>query len=189
MLTSNDGALVRAARDGDVSAFALLLVRHRPMVLALCRQKLRDPALAEDAVQEASLQALLHLDRLHQVERFGSWLAGIGLNICRLWLRGHSWECCSWDALEKTSGHHRHGENEAPAPAPGGLHLVASTGRHDDPEARAAEAELAASVQAAIAALPLGQQTAVRLFYLSELSSKETAAMLGIAEGAVRTRL
>ncbi|MGH2409017.1 MAG: RNA polymerase sigma factor, partial [Chloroflexota bacterium] len=78
MLTSDDGALVRAARGGDMSGFALLLVRHRPMVLALCRQKLGDPTLAEDAVQEASLQALLNLDHLHQAERFGSWFAGIG---------------------------------------------------------------------------------------------------------------
>jgi DNA-directed RNA polymerase specialized sigma24 family protein len=37
--------------------------------LALCRRALGDPALAEDAVQEASLQALLNLDRLHRLER------------------------------------------------------------------------------------------------------------------------
>ncbi|HVC79461.1 MAG TPA: sigma factor-like helix-turn-helix DNA-binding protein, partial [Chloroflexota bacterium] len=90
---------------------------------------------------------------------------------------------------DKTREPHGRNGNESPVLATGGLHLVADKGRHGDPEARIAEADLAASVQAAIAALPRGQRTAVRLFYLSELSSKETAALLGIAEGAVRTRL
>jgi hypothetical protein len=36
------------------------------MALKLCRRLLRDDALAEDAVQEASLQALLHITRLHK---------------------------------------------------------------------------------------------------------------------------
>jgi DNA-directed RNA polymerase specialized sigma24 family protein len=42
---------------------------------------------AEDVVQEAAMQAYLGLYSLRRVERFGSWLAGIALNICRIWLR------------------------------------------------------------------------------------------------------
>src|SRR5947209_12552210 len=99
---ASDAALVQAAQDGNMDAFAVLLVRHRPVLLAVCRRALGDPALAEDAAQEASLQALLNLDRLRQYERFGSWLAGIGLNVCRMWLRRRARECWSWDALNKT---------------------------------------------------------------------------------------
>lgn len=185
MLTDDDdGALVRAARGGDRGAMAFLLIRHRPVLLALCRQRLGDAALAEDAAQEASLQALLHLDRLRQAERFGSWLAGIGLNLCRMWLRERGRDGCSWDALNGDLAQGGHAGVETMQGATSVLHMV-----DGDPEARTAAADLSASVRDAVAALPGGQRTAVQLFYLAGLSYKETAALLGIEEGAVRTRL
>ena len=52
-----DAALVRAAREGDRAAFAALLVRHQPPLLAICRRALGDDGLAEVATQEAVLQA------------------------------------------------------------------------------------------------------------------------------------
>jgi len=95
----DDAALVRLAREGDKQAFAVLLARHRRMLLALCRRALGDPGLAEDAAQEAALEALLGLDRLRQPERFGSWLAGIGLNVCRRWRREQARESWSLAAV------------------------------------------------------------------------------------------
>src|SRR5262245_10652453 len=95
----NDGELVRAAQCGDREAFALLLMRHRTLLLGICRRALGDGGLAEDAAQEASLQALLSFDRLRQPERFGSWLAGIGLNICHHWQRQRALNIYSWEAV------------------------------------------------------------------------------------------
>jgi RNA polymerase sigma factor (sigma-70 family) len=186
MLEEDDATLVGAAQGGDAGAFALLLIRHRPMVAALCRQRLGDPTLAEDAVQEAFLQGLLSVRHLRQAERFGSWLAGIALNICRMWLRARARESCSWEALDESlneGGRWVGKENNRR------LCLVSLTDERRDPAARWAAADLAASVRSAVAALPEGQQSAVRLFYLSDLSYKETAVRLGIAEGTVRTRL
>jgi DNA-directed RNA polymerase specialized sigma24 family protein len=54
---------------------------------------------AEDAVQEASLHALLHIRRLRKRDRFGAWLAGIALNVCRGWLRERARKSWSWDAI------------------------------------------------------------------------------------------
>ncbi len=68
---NGDTALVLAARGGDQDAFGALLARHRPLLLALCRRALGDPLLAEDAAQEAALQALLGLDWLRRADRFG----------------------------------------------------------------------------------------------------------------------
>ena len=58
MVGNADAQLVIAARGGDKAAFGALLIRHRPLLLGVCRRALGDDALAEDAAQEASLQAL-----------------------------------------------------------------------------------------------------------------------------------
>jgi RNA polymerase sigma factor (sigma-70 family) len=58
-----------------------------------------------------------------------------------------------------------------------------------DPAEVVAERELAARVRAAIAELPRGQREAVTLFYVAGLTHAEAAEHLGIAPGAVKTRL
>ena len=74
-MAMDDAALVGLARAGDKAAFAALLGRHRPMLVALCRRALGDHGLAEDAAQEAALQAMLGLDRLDPRGAFrNAWL-------------------------------------------------------------------------------------------------------------------
>ncbi len=89
----DDAVLVEAARAGNKAAFAELVRRHGGLLSALCRRALGDADLAENASQEAILRAMLGLDRLRRPERFGPWLAGIGLNVCRRWLRQRSPRC------------------------------------------------------------------------------------------------
>jgi RNA polymerase sigma factor (sigma-70 family) len=157
-----DADLVRAARAGDKGAFAALIGRHRPMVLALVRSFLGRRELAEDAVQEASVVALVGLDRLRCPERFGAWYAGIALNVSRRWLR------------------------EIPAG------LVPSVDRPDPgpgPAEQAEAAELARRVHRAVGALAPGQRAAVLAFYWQGLTHVEAAAELGIRPNAVKARL
>src|SRR4029450_4492679 len=116
----DDATLVRMAREGDRGAFAVLVGRHRAMLVGLCRRVLGDPGLAEDAgqgagvegrrgvgggglaedaAQEAVLQAMLGLEGLERPERFGAWLGGIGVNVCRRWRRDRAREAWSLAAL------------------------------------------------------------------------------------------
>jgi RNA polymerase sigma factor (sigma-70 family) len=162
----DDATLVRLAREGDEGAFAVLVGRHRPMVVGLCRRVLGDRGLAEDAAQEAVLQAMLRLER---PERFGAWLGGIGLNVCRRWRRDQARE--EWSLAALTGG------RAGPDPAP------------DEPAELAEAAEAARRVRRAVGRLPAGQRAAVVLFYLVGMAHREVAAALGIGVGAVKTRL
>src|SRR5579875_3048059 len=78
-----DDDLVRLARDGDPAAFRLLVERHLPMARARAGRLCAGPDDADDAVQDAFLQAFLALERLRDPDRFAGWLGGIVVNVCR----------------------------------------------------------------------------------------------------------
>jgi RNA polymerase sigma-70 factor, ECF subfamily len=167
----SDAGLVVAARTGDRNALAELIGRHRPLVLTMCRRVLESSQLAEDAVQEACLQAMLSLHGLREPQRFGPWLVGIALNLCRHWLRQPMTD--SLNALELSGGSSASGLADL---QPG-------------PDDLAESADVASRVRGAVLRLPPGQRSAVIGFYLSGLTYCETAAELGIGVTAVRTRL
>jgi RNA polymerase sigma factor (sigma-70 family) len=170
MNSLEDRQLVEAARSGDASAFAELIGRHYSVLLASCRRMLRDPEAARDAAQEATLRAMLGLEHLRESTRFGSWLVGIGLNVCRGQLTRHQRQL-SFETL----GADRQGTEPA--------------AERTDPAERLDTAELAQRVREAIAALPSGQRQAVALFYIGGLTHAEAATELGTRPAAVKTRL
>ena len=166
-----DHLLVAQARSGDRSAFARLVERHYPVLLSSARRMLGDPELSRDAAQEAVLRAMLGLDRLADPARFGAWLVGIGLNVCRSLLGTRARENNSIEWLREESGVRE---------------LVALD---LDPASQAESSELSAGVRAAVAGLPVGQRAAVALFYLAGLTHAEIAEELATSTGAVKTRL
>jgi RNA polymerase sigma factor (sigma-70 family) len=163
----DDDALVAAARRGDKSAFAGLVQRHYPVLLSSCRRMLGDPERTRDAAQEAVLRAMLGLDRLADPSRFGAWLVGIGLNVCRSLLGVLVRETNTIDPAR----------------------LIDLADPDPDPATAAETSELAAGIWAAVSDLPAGQRTAVALFYLAGLTHAEIAEELGTSPGAVKTRL
>ena len=165
-----DQRLVRAARSGDGLALAQLVSRHYPVLLASCQRVLANVDLARDAAQEAALRAMLGLDHLRDDARFGPWLVGIGLNVCRGLLGGRRRQV-SLEALW-------HGGQSAEPMTD-----------HDEPVELIAPRELVVRVRAAMAALPAGQRKAVALFYIEGLTRAEAARELGTRPGAIETRL
>ncbi|MEP7356707.1 MAG: sigma-70 family RNA polymerase sigma factor, partial [Anaerolineales bacterium] len=169
-MDGSDTLLVAQARAGDRAAFGRLVDRHRPMLLRLALRLLSEPAEAEDVAQEACLTAYLTLDRLQQPERFGAWLAGIGLNLARMRLR-------------------RTGAAARNLELAGGRLVEAGRAGVPTPEAVYESRERHTAILAAIGTLPSDQQAAVRLHYFEGLSLSEAGIIAGVPSGTVKARL
>ena len=157
------------AREGDRGAFALVVERHYPALLGSCRRALHDADLARDAAQQAVLTAMLGLGRLRDDDRFGAWLIGIGLNVCRSLMEPRRRSAASVD-VDRC-------DPAGPAAS------------QPDLQVQLESAEVARRVRLAIGRLPPGQRQAVTLFYLAGLTHAEIAEELGTEPGAVKTRL
>ena len=66
--------LVERARSGDREAFGQLAAGEVDRLHVIARLVLRDPDLAEDAVQEALVRCWRQLPKLRDVDRFDAWL-------------------------------------------------------------------------------------------------------------------
>lgn len=97
----DERALVRAAAAGDVSAYEQLYRRHAPRLYAvvwrLCGGQ---QARAEDALQEAFLQAWKALPGFRMDSSLATWLHRLGVNAALMELRGQSSQPHdSWDEV------------------------------------------------------------------------------------------
>lgn len=143
-------------------SFDELFAQLRHPVFALCLRLTGNRADAEDAFQEAWLAIHAGLPRFRGESQSSTWVYRIAL---RIGLRARS--------------RRRDHESELPATA--------------DPRLRADEQLLAAErdrkVAEALGALGADHRTVLSLFAVEELSQKEIAAVLGVPEGTVWSRL
>lgn len=167
-MDQQDAFWVERARRGDRAAFGLLVEKHSPALLRVIARR-AGPQDAPDLAQEAWIRALLHLDRLREPARFGVWLAGIGANVVRMWLRARQPAGASLEVLI---------EGEAD-PASNGL----------PPDEQVMLRELRGEVIAALDALSTNNRDAARLHFLDDRSYREIAERLRIPEKTVKSRL
>src|SRR6267378_2429308 len=75
---ATDGDLLtRYVRLRDETAFEMLVRRHGPMVLGVCRRLLHNPHDAEDAFQVTFLVLVRKASALHSPSTIGNWLYGV----------------------------------------------------------------------------------------------------------------
>jgi RNA polymerase sigma-70 factor (ECF subfamily) len=80
--------VVERAAQGDQEAFAFLATGHVDRCYALAYRILRDPDRAQDATQQALLNAWRDLATLRDPEKFDAWLHRIVVQACYLESRG-----------------------------------------------------------------------------------------------------
>lgn len=170
-----DADLVRAVQRGDPGAMDALIRTTYTGVYALCRRLLRDPADAADATQEVYVRVVRSVLGFRGEAAFGTWLHRITVNVCAT-------------ALRRRGDVRARGQVAGPTAfaVPGAAEVLAAT---DDTEGQVARRDQARRVVEAVARLPPAARAVVALRDVQGLSTKETAAMLGISEGAVKVRL
>jgi RNA polymerase sigma-70 factor, ECF subfamily len=77
-----DHALVERARSGDRMAFAEIVVIVGDRLYGLAYRVVRDTQVAQDAVQQALLDAWRDLPALREPERFEGWITRLVLRAC-----------------------------------------------------------------------------------------------------------
>ena len=169
--TLTDGELVVLSVAGRDGAFAELMARHRQAVFRLIRASVRDPEEALDLTQETFISAHLALARFDPERSMRAWLFAIAMNKCRDWGRKRAVR-----RFLRLGG-------DLGAEAEQVADDVASI---DDMASDRQELE---RVSRDIAALPTKLRETLILRTIEGLSQTETAAILGISEKAVETRL
>jgi len=165
-----------ALRAGDPAALAALFEAFADRIYRLALSVLRDPAAAEDIVQETFVSAITHLDRFEGRSSLGTWLYRVAYNASLDRLRRRREEPLPADEPEDEAG-------EA-IPLPRSLVEWTVT-----PEQRLADGEVAAELDRAIGELPESLRVVFLLRDIDELSTHDTAEALGLSEGAVKVRL
>jgi len=167
--------LVASAKRGNAQAFEMLVKRHEPRILALALRYTRVREDAEDVVQQTLQKAFVHLDRFEGKSRFSTWLTRIAINEALMWLRRKraSPEVPIVEALTVD-------ETDLALDYPDS---------DPNPEDNCLHEEQKRILSAAVKQLNPRSRKAVELRELGELSTEETARILGLSIGAVKARL
>jgi RNA polymerase sigma-70 factor (ECF subfamily) len=83
----DEATLVVRAQEGDVRAFEELARRHQAALYRLAVRVMGDAGEAEDALQEAMLDAWRHIERFRGESAFSTWMYRVVTNRCLGMLR------------------------------------------------------------------------------------------------------
>jgi len=165
--SDGDGALVVRARAGDLAAFGELVRRHQHEARRVAAA-IGGIDGADDCAQEAFVRAHRSLDRFRDGAPFRPWLLTIVVNVARN--QGRS--MTRW----RRAGERTIDGRPASALAPSA-------------EDEVLVGERRRRVAVALDALPDHHREVVVCRYLLELSERETAQVLDIPPGTVKSRL
>jgi RNA polymerase sigma-70 factor (ECF subfamily) len=165
----SDASLAVAARNGDNSAFAIIMRRHKGWLYQFIRRYVGDKDDAYDVLQEAFVAAWGALNRFDPQRPFEAWLRRIALNKCRDRARRNAVRRAALRVM--------------------GLDLATQPNYASAPPSGGDAEQALLRLQNAIAKLPRQLKEPLVLTMLEGMSHKDAAALLGINPKAVETRV
>ncbi len=172
-MREDEPKLVVAAQRGETAAFEELVNRYESKILRLTKNITGNQEDAEDAMQDAFLNAYAHLDGFQGDSRFYTWLVRIAANEALMRLRKRRPELSLDEPIEgDTDLLPRELEDWRPSP-----------------EREYQQAEMQKILADVIDKLEPEYRIVLVLRDLEELNTQETADALGISATAVKSRL
>ncbi len=175
LIDNKEADLVRVAQKGDSEAFNQLVLSYQDRVFSLAARILGDEDVADDVTQNTFLSAFLNLPRFRNGS-FRSWLFRIATNLC-------------YDVHRRHKRHPVLSIEDKDLAEEKLLPLYDFSGSSVFPETAVEGLELKRAVQHAINQLDEDQRTVVVLVDIQEFDYQETAQILGIPMGTVKSRL
>jgi RNA polymerase sigma-70 factor (ECF subfamily) len=174
---STDPELARHVAAGNHEAFRMVMKRHNQMMYRAARSILKNESEAEDAVQEAYIQAYRAMKDFRGDAKLSTWLVRIAVNeaITRLHKQTRRAEIIRLDGDESQIDVHS-SEDSMNQSAP------------EQPERATLRSETRKLLEAKIDQLPDAFRTVFVLRAVEEMTVEEAATVLGIPEATVRTR-
>jgi len=175
LVAQEDAALVAGAKTGDARAFELLVQRHEGKIFSLAYRMTRNREDAEDVVQQSFQKAFIHLKKFEGESLFSTWLTRIAINEALMLLR------------------RKRGSREVPiaesSTEDGAALPLDFPDSGPNPEDSCLQREQERILCAAVNELRPGRRKAIELRELGELSTGETAQVMGLSVPAVKARL
>jgi RNA polymerase sigma-70 factor, ECF subfamily len=167
--------LVVAAKNGDEQAFETLFKRHRQRVLRVVLRYAHVREDAEDIVQQSFQKAFVYLHKFEGKSSFSTWLTRIAINESLMLLRHGR-------ALRETPLDDSHDQG-------GAASAMEIPDASPDPETSYLRRERVQILSETLGNLRPGMRKAIELRELAELSTEETAQLMGVSVAAVKARL
>jgi RNA polymerase sigma-70 factor (ECF subfamily) len=174
VVKEDEPELVAAAKAGDMTAFETLVSRYERKIFRLAQNISQNREDAEDTMQEAFLKAYQHLGDFQGNSRFYTWLVRIAVNQALMKLRKRRPNVVSLDEDIETGEESMPREVEDWGPSP---------------EDRYEQSELGGILNETISDLDPSFRIVFQLRDIEELSTEETADVLGLSVPAVKSRL
>lgn len=163
----SDDELMLLARGGVTAAFEMVVARHQGTALRVALKQLGAVAAAKDAAQSAFVEIFRGLERYRPMGRFRVFLCRIVLNQCRMAQRTHRYDRRVREELARLDSGER--------PPWADEQILAR--------------ERSRELDRALAKISPRLRTALILRYSAELSLQETAEVLGVPLGTVKSRV
>jgi RNA polymerase sigma-70 factor (ECF subfamily) len=176
-LTPTPEPLIAALQSGDAGAFETLLRDYGPRLLRLARRMLMNEEDARDALQDAFVSVYRSIGAFEATSSLTTWLHRIVVNASLMKLRS------------KRRKPEEDIEQYLPRFLEDGHQIEPSTPWTESADRVLEREELRAAVRNAIAQLPDAYRIVLHLRDIEEMSTAETADLLGTTKNIVKIRL
>ncbi len=157
--------LIRKSVDGDTEAFGEIVAIYQDMAVGYAYSILGDFHYAQDAAQEAFIQAYLNIKKLNELNAFNSWLRKIVFSSCNRIIRKRKFNTINLDIIEKVPDYEHDTLNE--------FERIYTRNQ----------------VLSTLKSLPKEQRSLIILYYINNYSYKEIASFLNLPVTTINNRL